>query len=102
MAALKTRCRRPRASRSCGKAPLSRATPTSPPNSPASAGSGAEALIVHATPGEGAPLTVQFRDLGLNIPIVHNHGIGNQAFIDLAGGRGRGRALPHRQAAGGG
>jgi branched-chain amino acid transport system substrate-binding protein len=45
----------------------------------------AEVLVVHATPGEGAPLTVQFRDLGFEIPIVHNHGIGNQAFIDTAG-----------------
>ncbi|MCP4361949.1 MAG: ABC transporter substrate-binding protein [Chloroflexi bacterium] len=58
------------------------------------AGSGAEALIVHATPGEGAPLTVQFRDLGLNIPIVQNHGIGNQAFIDLAGDAAEGVMFP--------
>ena len=48
------------------------------------AGTDAQALIVHATPGEGAPLTVQFRDLGLEIPILHNHGIGNKAFIDTA------------------
>jgi len=58
------------------------------------AGSGAEALIVHATPGEGAPLTVQFRDLGLEIPIVHNHGIGNKAFIDLAGEAAEGVLFP--------
>ncbi len=58
------------------------------------AGSGAEALVVHATPGEGAPLTVQFRDLGLEIPIVHNHGIGNQAFIDLAGEAAEGVLFP--------
>lgn len=58
------------------------------------AGSEAEALIVHATPGEGAPLTVQFRDLGLEIPIVHNHGIGNQAFIDLAGEAAEGVLFP--------
>jgi len=58
------------------------------------AGSGAEALIVHATPGEGAPLTVQFRDLGLDIPIVQNHGIGNQAFIDLAGDAAEGVLFP--------
>lgn len=58
------------------------------------AGSGAEALIVHATPGEGAPLTVQFRDFGLEIPIVHNHGIGNRAFIDLAGPAAEGVLFP--------
>lgn len=58
------------------------------------AGSDAEALVVHATPGEGAPLTVQFRDLGLEIPIIHNHGIGNQAFIDLAGEAAEGVLFP--------
>ncbi|MFQ5399965.1 MAG: ABC transporter substrate-binding protein [Anaerolineae bacterium] len=58
------------------------------------AGSGAEALIVHATPGEGAPLTVQFRDLALDMPILHNHGIGNQAFIDLAGDAAEGVLFP--------
>ena len=56
--------------------------------------SGAEALVVHATPGEGAPLTVQFRDLGLEIPIIHNHGIGNQAFIDTAGEAAEGVLFP--------
>ncbi|HEX6386695.1 MAG TPA: ABC transporter substrate-binding protein [Anaerolineae bacterium] len=58
------------------------------------AGSDAEALVVHATPGEGAPLTVQFRDLGLAMPIIHNHGIGNQAFIDLAGEAAEGVLFP--------
>lgn len=58
------------------------------------AGSGAEALIVHATPGEGAPLTVQFRDLGLEMPLVHNHGIGNKAFIELAGEAAEGVLFP--------
>jgi branched-chain amino acid transport system substrate-binding protein len=58
------------------------------------AGSGAEALVVHATPGEGAPLTVQFRDLGVEMPIVHNHGIGNPAFIDLAGDAAEGVLFP--------
>jgi branched-chain amino acid transport system substrate-binding protein len=58
------------------------------------AGSDAEALVVHATPGEGAPLTVQYRDLGLEAPIVHNHGIGNQAFIDLAGEAAEGVLFP--------
>jgi len=43
-----------------------------------------QAVIVHATPGEGAPLTVQYRTLGLTAPILHNHGIGNMDFINLA------------------
>ncbi|MBN1221542.1 MAG: ABC transporter substrate-binding protein [Anaerolineae bacterium] len=58
------------------------------------AGSGAQALVAHATPAEGAPLTVQFRDLGLEMPIIHNHGIGNQAFIDLAGEAAEGVLFP--------
>jgi branched-chain amino acid transport system substrate-binding protein len=58
------------------------------------AGSGAEALIVHATPGEGAPLTVQFRDFGIAMPLLHNHGIGNRAFIDLAGPAAEGVLFP--------
>jgi branched-chain amino acid transport system substrate-binding protein len=57
-------------------------------------GSGAQALIVHATPAEGAPLTVQFHDMGLKMPIVHNHGIGNQTFIDLAGKAAEGVIFP--------
>jgi branched-chain amino acid transport system substrate-binding protein len=57
-------------------------------------GTGAQALIVHATPAEGAPLTVQFRDMGLPMPIVHNHGIGNQTFIDLAGKAAEGVIFP--------
>jgi branched-chain amino acid transport system substrate-binding protein len=58
------------------------------------AGTDAQAVIAHATPAEGAPLTVQYRDLGLEIPLVHNHGIGNQAFIDLAGEAAEGVLFP--------
>lgn len=58
------------------------------------AGTPAEVLVVHATPGEGAPLTVQFRDLGLEMPIIHNHGIGNRAFIDTAGDAAEGVLFP--------
>jgi branched-chain amino acid transport system substrate-binding protein len=51
-------------------------------------------LVIHATPAEGAPLTVQVRDLALEIPVLHNHGIGNQAFIDLAGDAAEGVLFP--------
>ncbi|MBM4422227.1 MAG: ABC transporter substrate-binding protein [Chloroflexi bacterium] len=57
-------------------------------------GTDAEVLIVHATPGEGAPLTVQFRDMGFEIPIVHNHGIGNQSFINTAADAAQGVLFP--------
>lgn len=43
-----------------------------------------DGLVVHATSAEGSGVTVQFRELGFKIPIVHNHGIGAKAFIDLA------------------
>jgi branched-chain amino acid transport system substrate-binding protein len=58
------------------------------------AGTDAEAVVVHATPAEGAPLTVQYRDLGFEAPILHNHGIGNQAFIDTAGAAAEGVLFP--------
>jgi branched-chain amino acid transport system substrate-binding protein len=43
-----------------------------------------DAVIVHATTGEGAPIAVQYRGLGFTVPLVYNHGIGNQDFINLA------------------
>ncbi len=47
--------------------------------------SGAQALLVTATPPAAAILTKQFRELGLTIPIVHNHGIAMVSFITLCG-----------------
>lgn len=46
--------------------------------------SNAQAVFVHATTGEGAPLTVQYRSMGIQLPLVHNYGIGNRAFLDMA------------------
>lgn len=53
-----------------------------------------EGVVVHATPGEAAPLTVQFQELGFDVPLVHNHGIGSKAFIDLAGESAEGVLFP--------
>jgi branched-chain amino acid transport system substrate-binding protein len=47
--------------------------------------SDAEALLVTGLPPAASILTKQFRELGLDIPLVHNHGIGMKPFIDLAG-----------------
>lgn len=47
--------------------------------------SDAEALLVTAIPPAAAVLTKQFREMGLTIPIIHNHGIGMKPFIDLCG-----------------
>src|SRR3989304_3650480 len=56
--------------------------------------SGAQALIVHAIPPGASIITKQFRDLGLTIPLIHNHGVGNKPFIDLAGGAADGVIFP--------
>lgn len=45
----------------------------------------AEALLVTGLPPAASILTKQFRELGLEMPLVHNHGIGMKPFIDLAG-----------------
>ena len=47
--------------------------------------SDAEALLVTGLPPAASILTQQFRELGLEIPLIHNHGVGMQPFIDLAG-----------------
>jgi branched-chain amino acid transport system substrate-binding protein len=57
-------------------------------------GTNPEAVIVHATTGEGAPIAVQYRSLGFNIPLIFNHGIGNQTFIDLAADSAEGVLFP--------
>jgi branched-chain amino acid transport system substrate-binding protein len=56
--------------------------------------SGAQALVVHAIPPSASIITKQFRDLGLAIPLIHNHGVGNKPFIDLAGGAADGVIFP--------
>jgi branched-chain amino acid transport system substrate-binding protein len=56
--------------------------------------SGAQALVVHAIPPSASIITKQFRDLGLTIPLIHNHGVGNKPFIDLAGGAADGVIFP--------
>jgi branched-chain amino acid transport system substrate-binding protein len=56
--------------------------------------SGAQALVVHAIPPAASIITKQFRDLGLTIPLIHNHGVGNKPFIDLSGGAADGVIFP--------
>jgi len=46
--------------------------------------SDAEVLVVHAIPPGASIITTQFRELGLDIPLIHNHGVCNKAFIELA------------------
>ncbi len=47
--------------------------------------SDAEALLVTAIPPAAAILTRQYREMSIDLPLVHNHGIGMQSFIDLCG-----------------
>ena len=47
--------------------------------------SGAQAVLVTAIPPAAAVFTMQCRELGLDLPLIHNHGIGNKAFIEQAG-----------------
>lgn len=56
--------------------------------------SDAEALIVHSTPTTAAPLTIEARAMGWDKPILHNHGIGTPAFIDIAGDDAEGVLFP--------
>lgn len=56
--------------------------------------SGAQALVVHAIPPSASIVTKNFRDLGLAIPLLHNHGVGNKPFMNLAGGAADGVVFP--------
>ncbi len=56
--------------------------------------SGAGALLAHAIPPGASILTKNFKDLGLTIPLIHNHGAGNKPFITLAGGAAEGLFFP--------
>jgi len=47
--------------------------------------SGAQAVLVTGLPPAAAIFTKQFREMGLTIPLIHNHGIGMKSFISLAG-----------------
>ncbi len=47
-------------------------------------GTDAEALIVWSIPPSASAVTKNAFDLGLEIPIFHSHGVGNQTFIELA------------------
>jgi len=56
--------------------------------------SGAQVAIVWAIPPSASILTKNFKDIGLSIPLIHSHGVGNQKFIELAQGAADGALLP--------
>lgn len=52
------------------------------------------ALIVWAIPPAASILTKNFKQLGMEMPLIHSHGIGNRTFIDLAGDSANGVVFP--------
>jgi len=56
--------------------------------------SGAQAVVVWAIPPSASILTKNYKDLGLTIPLIHSHGVGNQKFIELAKDAADGVILP--------
>ncbi|MEW6573945.1 MAG: ABC transporter substrate-binding protein [Bacillota bacterium] len=54
----------------------------------------AKATVVWAIPPAASIVTKNFRDLGINMPLIHTHGIGNKTFIELAGDAANGVIAP--------
>lgn len=52
------------------------------------------AVIVWAIPPSASILTKNFKQLGMDMPLIQSHGIGNQTFIDLAGDAANGVVFP--------
>jgi branched-chain amino acid transport system substrate-binding protein len=56
--------------------------------------SDAQATVIWAIPPSASIVTRNYRDLGLTIPLIHSHGVGNEKFIELAQGAADGVILP--------
>ncbi len=56
--------------------------------------SGAQALIIHAIGPSSVLITRQAKDLGLTLPLIHNHGIGTRFFIQQGGPAAEGVIFP--------
>ncbi len=53
-----------------------------------------QAVICWAIPPSASSFTTNYRQLGLTMPLIHSHGIGNQKFIELAGDAANGVIFP--------
>ena len=53
-----------------------------------------DAVLIWAIPPSASIITKNYSDLKLSFPIIHSHGIGNKAFIDLAGEAANGVIFP--------
>jgi branched-chain amino acid transport system substrate-binding protein len=57
-------------------------------------GGDAQALVVWAIPPAASVVTKNAKELGLQIPLFHSHGVANKVFIDLAGPAANGVRFP--------
>lgn len=53
-----------------------------------------DAVVVWAIPPSASIMTKNYRQLQIDIPLIHSHGIGNQTFIDLAEDTANGVVFP--------
>ncbi|MGQ9512595.1 ABC transporter substrate-binding protein [Thermodesulfitimonas sp.] len=54
----------------------------------------AQATVVWAIPPAASIVTKNFRELGIKMPLVQTHGIGNKKFLELAGAAANGVVAP--------
>lgn len=55
---------------------------------------GADVNVIWGIPPAAATATQAYRDLGLDTPLMHSHGIGNQVFLEVAGPAAEGVVFP--------
>jgi branched-chain amino acid transport system substrate-binding protein len=53
-----------------------------------------QAIVIWGTTQESAVVTKNIRELGIQVPIIESHGIGNKKFIELAGQAANGVIFP--------
>lgn len=53
-----------------------------------------QAIVIWGTTQESAVVTKNIRELGMDVPIIESHGIGNSQFIELAGDAANGVVFP--------
>lgn len=57
-------------------------------------GTDAQGVVVWAIPPSASIVTANYRQLGIKLPLIHSHGIGNKKFIELAGNAANGVVFP--------
>lgn len=53
-----------------------------------------DAVICWAIPPAASSFTTNYRQLGINAPLIHSSGVGNQKYIELAGDAANGTVFP--------